>query len=122
MNSTSTMNPTTSGDARNSTAPSAVAPRRHERDGLVGASAEVTPEVVAHSEGVVARTIEKQTAKLPSDVFLWAALGSMGVSLGMHLAGKKENSLFVGQWAAPFLLMGVYNKLVKIGGSDRIHN
>ena len=32
-------------------------------------------------EGTVARTIEEQTAKLPSDVFLWAAIGSMGVSL-----------------------------------------
>ncbi len=30
-----------------------------------------------HSEGVVARTIENQTAKLPSDLFLWASVGSM---------------------------------------------
>jgi hypothetical protein len=26
-----------------------------------------------HAEGTVARTIEQQTAKLPSDFFLWAA-------------------------------------------------
>ena len=33
-----------------------------------------------HTEGVVARTIEEQTAKLPSDTFLWAAVGAMGAS------------------------------------------
>jgi len=26
--------------------------------------------------------------------------------------------LFVGQWAAPFLLLGIYNKMVKQHGSD----
>jgi hypothetical protein len=72
-----------------------------------------------HSEGKVAKTIEKQTAKIPSDVFLWAALGSMAVSAGLKIAGKKETALFVGQWAAPFLLLGVYNKIVKVEGSDK---
>ena len=33
-----------------------------------------------HAEGKVARTLEQQTAKIPSDVFLWAALGSIGTS------------------------------------------
>jgi hypothetical protein len=78
-------------------------------------------EARRHSEGRVALAIEEQTAKLPSDVFLWAALGSMGVSLCLHLTGKKEESLFVGQWAAPFLTLGLYNKLIKISGSDRVH-
>lgn len=72
-----------------------------------------------HPEGRMARMIEHQAAKLPSDVYLWGALGSMGISAALHMMGKKEESLFVGQWAAPFLLMGVYNKLVKLHGSDR---
>jgi hypothetical protein len=80
-----------------------------------------TQEAHAHSEGFVARTLEEQSAKLPSDVWLWAAFGSMGVSLFLRLTGKNDESLFVGQWAAPFLLLGVYNKLVKVGGSDRVH-
>jgi hypothetical protein len=80
-----------------------------------------TQEAQEHSEGNVAREIEKQTAKLPSDTWLWAAVGSMGVSLLFQLAGRQRDSLFVGQWAAPFLLIGVYNKLVKVAGSDRIH-
>jgi hypothetical protein len=37
-----------------------------------------------HKEGKVASAIEEQTAKIPSDVFLWAALGSMAISLGLH--------------------------------------
>ncbi len=32
-----------------------------------------TNEAQEHSEGIVARTIEEQTAKLPSDIFLWGA-------------------------------------------------
>jgi len=32
--------------------------------------------------------------------------------------GKDHASLFVGQWVAPFLLLGIYNKMVKQHGSD----
>lgn len=75
----------------------------------------VNPE---HKEGPVARKIEEQTAKLPSDLFLWAALTSIGVSLTLKIMHKRHNALFVGQWAAPFLLLGIYNKLVKLEGHD----
>ncbi len=80
-----------------------------------------TNEAQEHSEGIVARTIEQQTAKLPSDIFLWGALGSIGVSLFFELKGNPEKSRFVGQWVSPFLLLGVYNKLVKLAGSDRVN-
>jgi len=70
-----------------------------------------------HAEGQVARTIEQQTAKLPSDTFLWAAVGSIAGSLMLQLAGKQKTSLFVGQWAPTFLLLGLYNKIVKVAGS-----
>ncbi len=76
-------------------------------------------EAQEHSEGKVARTIEEQTAKMPSDVWLWAAFAAIGVSMLFHGTGKREDGLFVGQWVAPFLLFGVYNKLVKVGGHDR---
>lgn len=77
-------------------------------------------DAVEHSEGQLARSIEQQTAKLPSDSFLWAALAAMGVAFALQVSGKKPESLFIGQWAAPFLLFGVYNKLVKVSGSDRL--
>ncbi len=72
-----------------------------------------------HLEGPVAKTIEQQTAKLPSDWFLWAAMGSIATSLTLQLGGKKHASAFVGQWAPTFLILGLYNKLVKQLGSDR---
>jgi hypothetical protein len=71
-----------------------------------------------HREGVVARTIEQQTARLPSDVFLWAAGGAIVGSLALQMMGKSHKSLFVGQWAPAFLMLGLYNKLVKTVGSD----
>lgn len=71
-----------------------------------------------HSEGTVARTIEQQTAKLPSDTFLWLAGASIAASLTLKMMGRDKDALFVGQWPAPFLLLGVYNKLVKLMGSD----
>jgi hypothetical protein len=81
-----------------------------------------TSDAVAHTEGTVARTIEKQTARLPSDTFLWLALGAMGTSLMLHLTGRKAESLFVGQWPPAFLLFGVYNKIVKVAGSDQFRS
>jgi len=71
-----------------------------------------------HREGEVARSIEQQTAKLPSDTFLWAAVAAMGVSAVMQMTNKKEVSNFIGQWAPTLLILGVYNKLVKQHGSD----
>lgn len=75
----------------------------------------VNPE---RKEGPVAKAIESQTAKIPSDVFLWASVGAMTASLTLKLLGKNHTALFVGQWAAPFLLLGVYNKIVKVEGHD----
>ncbi|MFW5973276.1 MAG: hypothetical protein ACOCTG_04725 [Bacteroidota bacterium] len=74
-----------------------------------------TPVVRAeHAESTFTRLIEQQTAKIPSEVFLFAALSSMMVSLGLHLGGRKDASRFIGMWAPALLIMGVYNKLVKI--------
>jgi hypothetical protein len=73
------------------------------------------------SEGPVARGIEEQTAKLPSDVFLWAAGASIATSLILKMLDRHHEALFVGQWAPTILILGVYNKLVKQHGSDRIH-
>ncbi len=72
----------------------------------------------ARSEGSIARAIEEQTSKLPSDLFLWAAGASMAASATAKVMGSKNTSLFIGQWAAPFLILGLYNKLVKLEGSE----
>ena len=72
-----------------------------------------------HREGPVAKNIEQQTAKIPSDTFLWAAIGSMGVSAVLQMMRKEGAANFVGHWAPTLLILGVYNKLVKQHGSDR---
>src|SRR4051794_34451378 len=71
-----------------------------------------------HSEGRVAQAIEQQTAKLPSDTFLWAAVGAISTSMTLQMLGKQHASLFVGQWAPTFLILGLYNKIVKELGHD----
>ena len=75
-----------------------------------------------HTEGRVASVIEEQTAKLPSDLFLWAAIGSIAISLAFKIAGKNDKALFVGQWPPTFLILGLYNKLVKLEGHDGATN
>jgi hypothetical protein len=85
------------------------------------AQTDVTREAYDHAEGTIARRLENETAKLPSDLWLWAAIASMGASLFLQLTERKHESLFIAQWAAPFLLLGTYNKLVKQRGSDRVH-
>lgn len=72
-----------------------------------------------HKEGEVARGLESQTAKIPSDVYLWASIGSMVASLTLKILRQNTTALFVGQWAPSFMLMGLYNKLVKQRGHDK---
>jgi hypothetical protein len=71
-----------------------------------------------HKEGAITKAIENQTAKLPSHIYLIGAGVAVAISLTLKMMGKKPEALFVGQWVAPILLLGVYNKLVKQMGSD----
>jgi hypothetical protein len=63
-------------------------------------------------------TLESHSSRLPTSLFLGAALCSILASLALKAAGKREDALYVGHWAAPFLLLGIYNKMVKQHGSD----
>jgi hypothetical protein len=69
-------------------------------------------------EDQVTSYLESQSAKLPTSFYLGAALASMAGSLAFKAAGKDYLALFIGQWAAPFLIIGTYNKMVKQHGSD----
>jgi hypothetical protein len=91
------------------------------RDSTPAATAGAADGAQKHSEGTVARTIEHYTAQAPSDWFLWAAGGSIAASLTLQALGRKHDALFVGQWAPTFLILGLYNKIVKVAGSDRVH-
>ena len=72
-----------------------------------------------HKEGETAKMLEEQTAKIPSDVYLWAAVGTMVLSAGLFLTNNKKASVFFGQWAPSLLIIGLYNKLVKLEGHDK---
>jgi hypothetical protein len=69
-------------------------------------------------EGEVAKTIEKYTSKIPSDVYLWGGLGLLASAVILQAFRQKHAGLMIGQIATPILLMGVYNKLVKQQGHD----
>lgn len=70
-------------------------------------------------EGEMTKRIEQQTAKIPSIGFLGLAVGSMVASAALaFVAQRKDLANFVGLWAPSLLLIGIYNKLVKLEGSD----
>ena len=76
--------------------------------------------VSAHDrdEGMVTEAIEHYTSMAPSGAFLGIAVACMGASALLHLSGRRHDALFVGQWVPSILIMGLYNKLVKVEGSD----
>jgi hypothetical protein len=71
-----------------------------------------------HEEGQITKLVEQYTSQIPSGFYLGLAIGSIGLSLLYKLRRNNGDALFFGQWVTPFLLMGVYNKLVKLEGSD----
>jgi hypothetical protein len=90
-------------------------PKRSHVSGAseIRAAPVIRPE---HSDPDFTRLIEQQTAKIPSHWFLFASIASMGTSLGLAISGNDKASRFVGMWAPTLLILGVYNKLVKIVG------
>jgi hypothetical protein len=72
----------------------------------------------SHAEGPVAKAIEGMTSRLPSDLFLWSAGGAIVASLALQAMHKKQTGNFISQWVPTILLLGLYNKMVKLHGSE----
>ena len=53
------------------------------------------------------------TYRVPEQIWYWAALGSIIVSASLFLMGKREWSIFTGQWPATFLLFGMFHKILR---------
>ena len=70
------------------------------------------------NEDQVTAAIEKYTSQIPSSAYLGLAIASIAASVAFKVAKRDHGALFVGQWVAPFLLLGIYNKMVKQHGSD----
>lgn len=71
-----------------------------------------------HKEGEFTKVIEHYTSQIPSGIYLSLAVGSLGLSLTLRLLGQKQAANFVGHWVPTILLLGLYNKLVKVEGSE----
>ncbi|MDI1477937.1 hypothetical protein [Polyangium sp. y55x31] len=76
------------------------------------------------NEGKTTQLIERQTSRLPSIAYLGLAFGSMVISASLAASARPQRRFgytkrlelanFVGQWAPSLLLIGVYNKIVKL--------
>jgi type IV secretory pathway VirB2 component (pilin) len=55
------------------------------------------------------------TDQVPGSVWYWAAVASIIVSATLFLTGRRDWSIFVGQWPPTFLLFGLYHKLIGTG-------
>jgi hypothetical protein len=64
-----------------------------------------------HAEQPYTRTMAEPTSKMRADVFFWAAISAMVASLLLYCFGNEQLGLLIGQWSAPLLLLGIYNKL-----------
>src|SRR5215210_7439404 len=67
------------------------------------------------------KTVEEYTSEIPSTAFLGVAVGAMALSLVCQLSGQGKWGNFIAQWVPTWLIIGVYNKLVKLEGHDRYH-
>jgi hypothetical protein len=73
-----------------------------------------TGSTMQKNEGKTTTMIEEQTARVPSVTYLALAVGSMVASAALMVAGKKQAANFIGQWAPSLLVIGLYNKVVKL--------
>ena len=71
------------------------------------------------TEDQFTKIIESYTAAVPSTGYLAVAIGAMGLSLVCQVAGRGKWGNFIAQWVPTWLIIGLYNKLVKIEGHDQ---
>ena len=82
-------------------------------------ASDVTDQRPEPSEDEFTKSIEKSTASLPSSAFLGIALGAIGLSLMCQVTGKGKWGNFIAQWVPTWLIIGLYNKMVKQQGHDQ---
>jgi hypothetical protein len=73
----------------------------------------------SRQEGVLTKALEKLTASLPSSAWLAFAGASLAGSIALKVTRNNHASIFIGQWVPTFLILGLYNKIVKVVGSER---
>ena len=69
-------------------------------------------------EGTATKAIESVTSRIPSVSFLSMAMGAMACAGWLHYTRRTTAANLVGQAVPALLIMGLYNKLVKLEGSE----
>ena len=67
-------------------------------------------------------TYLKMMEAVPTQVYLGAALGSIGLSALLRLFGKKDAAVFVGQWPPTFILFALAYKILQPSNENMPHD
>jgi hypothetical protein len=78
-----------------------------------------TQPSLSKTEDQFTKSVEEYTAAIPSSAYLAVAIGAMGLSLFCQATGRGKWGNFIAQWVPTWLMIGVYNKLVKLDGHDQ---
>jgi hypothetical protein len=73
----------------------------------------------APREDEFTKQIEKYTGAIPSSGYLGVAVAAMGASLLCQVTGQGKWGNFIAQWVPTLLIIGLYNKVVKLEGHDQ---
>src|SRR5918996_1397210 len=65
------------------------------------------------------KSLEEYTSAIPSSAYLGVAIGAMAVSIICQVTGRGKWGNFIAQWVPTWLIIGLYNKLVKLEGHDQ---
>jgi hypothetical protein len=71
------------------------------------------------------KTIEASTAAIPSIGYLSVAIAAMTLSLMCQVTGEGKWGNFIAQWVPAWLIIGLYNKRIKMEDHDQyrsLHN
>ena len=71
------------------------------------------------TEDEFTKSVEAYTAAIPSSAYLAVAVGAMALSLFCQMTGRGKWGNFIAQWVPTWLIIGLYNKVVKQEGHDR---
>jgi hypothetical protein len=70
-------------------------------------------------EDEVTKKIEQYTASIPSSAYLGVAVAAMGISFLCQVSGQGKWGNIIAQWVPTWLIIGLYNKVVKLEGHDQ---
>lgn len=79
-------------------------------------------ESVHEQERYEAHGLERGPARIPSNTFLFLGGASILGSAALKLLDRDDWSLFVGQWAPTFFILGTFSKLMERTRSQRAYS